>query len=84
MKLTVGIAGPPASADISDRALDCEFALKPAFLALVGVAQNAGWNSLEIDLALVSLADNHMLGEMENAGTDQATQKAPRRLKLNR
>ena len=84
MRLTVGIAGPPATADISDRALDCEFALEPAFLALVGVAQNAGWKSLEIDLALMSLADNHMLGQMENTKTDLAIKEALQRLKLKR
>jgi hypothetical protein len=53
----VVIASPPVSADISDRSLDCEFALEPAFLALVSVAQAAGWKTMEIDLALVSLAD---------------------------
>ena len=81
MRLTVGIAGPPASVDISDRSLDCEFALEPAFLALVGVAQAAGWKTTEIDLALVNLADNHMLGETENLRTDQAIQEALRRRK---
>ena len=84
MTQTVAIAGPPAGADISDRSLDCEFALEPAFLDLVHRAQQAGWKLLEIDLALVSLADNHMLGEMENLRTGQAIQEALRRLKLNR
>ena len=75
----VVIASPPPSADISDRSLDCEFALEPAFLALVSVAQAAGWKTMEIDLALVSLADNHMLGETENLRTDQTIQEALRR-----
>jgi hypothetical protein len=75
----VVIASPPAGADIPDRSLDCEFALEPAFLALVSVAQAAGWKTLEIDLALMSLADNYMLGETENLRTDQAIQEALRR-----
>jgi hypothetical protein len=77
----VVIASPPAGADISDRSLECEFALEPAFLDLVHQAQQAGWKSLEIDLVLVSLADNHMLGEMENLRTNQAIQEALRRRK---
>jgi hypothetical protein len=49
------------------------------FLALVSLAQAAGWKAMEIDLALVSLADNHMLGETENLRTDQTIQEALRR-----
>ena len=79
MTQAVAIAGPPAGADISDRSLNCEFALEPAFLALVRVAQAAGWKTMEIDLALVSLADNHMLCETENLRTDQALQEVLRR-----
>jgi hypothetical protein len=81
MTQVVMIAGPSVSADISDRYLDCEFALEAAFLDLVDRAQGAGWQTLEIDAALVRLADNHMLGELENIRTDQAIQEATQRQK---
>ena len=68
--MSAPIAGPKRTADISDRLLECEEALERAFQDLVERAERAGWNTIEITVALQSLADHHMLAKAENSGTD--------------
>lgn len=66
-----GVRGPSRLRDISDRELDCEEALEPAFQDLIRLAESAGWKTLEITVALQSLADHHMLMKAANAETDR-------------
>ena len=68
--MSVPIAAPRKTADISDRFLDCEEALEHAVQDLIERAERAGWDTIEITVALQSLADHHMLAKAENAGTD--------------
>ncbi|MGO4336776.1 hypothetical protein AB4037_17875 [Labrys sp. KB_33_2] len=68
--MSAPIAGPRRTSDISDRLLECEEALERAFQDLVEQAERAGWDTIEITLALQSLADHHMLAKAANAGTD--------------
>ncbi|MGN8119950.1 hypothetical protein [Labrys sp. 22185] len=65
------VRSPSHLSDISDRWLDCEEALEPAFQDLVALAEGAGWKVLEITLALQSLADCHMLAQAANGETDR-------------
>lgn len=64
------IDSPGPTADIADRLPECEEALERAFQDLVERAERAGWDTIEITVALQSLADHHMLAKAENAGTD--------------
>ena len=66
----IAIAAPKPDADISDRTLDCEFAMEPAFQALAEAAERVGWAPADVASALVNLADNHVLARAANAETD--------------
>jgi hypothetical protein len=76
--MSAPIAGPKRTADISDRLLECEEALERAFQDLVERAERAGWDTIDITLALQSLADHHMLAKAENAETDRQIAEALR------
>lgn len=54
-----------------DRGIDCEFAIEPAFQALVDAAERAGWTPAEVCTALTGLADAHEIGRKANAETSQ-------------
>ncbi|WP_448952097.1 hypothetical protein [Labrys neptuniae] len=45
--------------------------MERAFQELVERAERAGWDTLEIYVALQSLADHHMLAKAANAETDR-------------
>lgn len=68
--MSAPIPGPRRISDISDRLLECEEALERAFQDLVERAERAGWDTIEITVALQSLADHHMLATAANAETD--------------
>ena len=68
--LSPPIAAPKPETDISDRTLDCEFALEPAFQALAEAAERVGWRAEDVASALVNLADCHVLARAANADTD--------------
>lgn len=74
--MSAPIAGPKRTADISDRLLECEEALERSFQELVERAERAGWDTIEITVALQSLADHHMLGKAETAETDRQIAEA--------
>ncbi|MGJ4855470.1 hypothetical protein ACN6KF_001416 [Labrys sp. La1] len=68
--MSAPIAGPRRISDISDRLLECEEALERAFQDIVERAERAGWDTIEITVALQSLADHHMLMKAADAGTE--------------
>lgn len=70
------LRGPDPGQDISDRLLDCEFQLEPHFLELIARAGAVGWRPTEIAMALSGLADNFLLGQAENATTDDLLRRA--------
>ncbi|MFC2248698.1 hypothetical protein ACETRX_03650 [Labrys portucalensis] len=80
--MSAPIAGPKRTADISDRLLECEEALERAFQDLVERAERAGWDTLEIYVALQSLADHHMLMKAADAGTDAMIEFANERRRM--
>ena len=74
--MSAPIPGPRRISDISDRPLECEEALERAFQDLVERAERAGWDTIEITLALQSLADHHMLAKAANVETDRQIAEA--------
>src|SRR5215207_7296439 len=69
--MTERIEPPKIAAHHPDRGIDCEFALEPAFQALVEAAEEAAWSAAEVCAALIGLADAHELGRNANAATDE-------------
>lgn len=57
--------GPRHNHEYPDRGIDCEFELEPAFQDLVERAQKAGWSAQEAYLAIISLCENHAIGDMQ-------------------
>ena len=55
-----------------DRGLDREEAMEPAFQDLARRAEAAGWSGDELAAALLSLAQNHILGRAAEAEMDAA------------
>ena len=76
--MSAPILGPRRISDISDRLLECEEALERSFQDLVERAERAGWDTIEITVALQSLADHHMLAKAETAETDRQIAEALR------
>ncbi|MGO4337103.1 hypothetical protein AB4037_19540 [Labrys sp. KB_33_2] len=72
------LRGPDRRCDISDRLLNCEEALERSFQDLVERAELAGWETIEIAVALQSLADHHMLAKAANEETDRQIAEALR------
>lgn len=64
-----------------DRLLHCEELLEDAFFDLATRAEAAGWGATEISLALLSLAENRILGLGENAKTNAAIAEAKAKAK---
>jgi hypothetical protein len=69
--MTERIEPPKIAAHYPDRGIDCEFALEPAFQAMVNAAERALWSATEVYAALISLADAHDLGRKANVETDE-------------
>ena len=63
---------PRHSADHPDRALECAFALEPAFAKLEADAMAAGWTSDEVAIALMDLAKGALLALAENRRSQAA------------
>lgn len=80
--MSAPIASPNRTADISDRLLECEEALERSFQDLVERAERAGWDTIEITVALQSLADHHMLMKAADAGTDAMIEFANERRRM--
>ena len=74
--MSAPIPEPRRISDISDRLLECEEALERSFQELVERAERAGWDTIEITVALQSLADHHMLMRAENTETDRQIAEA--------
>lgn len=58
--------GPRHHANHPDRKIDCEFELEPGFQALVREAVSAGWSAQEAYLAIISLCENHAIGDLHD------------------
>jgi hypothetical protein len=55
------INSPSTSAGSHRRILECAFAVEPSFLALAEAAEQAGWKSDDVSLALFDLAVNRII-----------------------
>lgn len=53
-----------------DHLLECEEALEAGVAALFAAATAAGWGETVVAAAIISLADNFILGAAANAKTD--------------
>jgi hypothetical protein len=58
----MSIAPPKTAVDYADRAIDCQFAMEPAFQDLARRAEFAGWTEDDVSAALLELARNHIKG----------------------
>ena len=56
------ISPPKTDNDYADRAIDCQFALEPAFQQIAHDAEKAGWTKDDVSAALLELARNHIKG----------------------
>jgi hypothetical protein len=54
------IAAPETAVDYADSAIDCRFAMEPAFQDLARRAEFAGWTEDDVSAALLELARNHI------------------------
>jgi hypothetical protein len=63
------IARPFVTDDDPDRHIRCQDAIQTAFRELIGAATDAGWSEREILLAIIDLADNHLLSLDANDNT---------------
>ncbi|MBY3151420.1 hypothetical protein HFO56_03330 [Rhizobium laguerreae] len=59
------ISSPTHSDNAPDRHLVCQETLLLAFQDLIAAATDAGWNEREVAVAIIDLADNHLLGMVE-------------------
>jgi hypothetical protein len=66
----VGITGPKHMDAHPDLELDCEFALGPAFQALLKESVRAGWDEGLASRALIGLAKANLKGMEADIGTD--------------
>ncbi|PDT32268.1 hypothetical protein CO660_00025 [Rhizobium sp. L9] len=64
------IARPSVSEDHPDRQIRCQDAMQLAFERLVERAAAAGWSEREAVIAIIDLADNHMLSIAANNKTN--------------
>ena len=65
----MSIKGPKHPANHPDRLIDCEFAIEPAFQAIIAAAIAVGWTEGEVTSAMIGLATNHAFGVVEDAET---------------
>ena len=72
----MSIAPPTTADDYADRAIDCQFAMEPAFQNLVRQAEVAGWYADDVSAALLELARNHIKGAMVDRRTQDAVEVA--------
>jgi tryptophan 2,3-dioxygenase len=63
------ISPPTHSDDDPDRHVRCQEALLAAFQDVLAAATHAGWNEREVAVAMIDLADNHILGMAETDNT---------------
>lgn len=63
------ISPPTRSDDDPDRHVQCQEALLSAFQDLIAAATEAGWHEREVAVAMIDLADHHILGMMETEKT---------------
>lgn len=76
------ISRPFATDDNLERHIRCQEALQFAFLDLIAAAVAVGWKEREAIVAVLDLADNHMLALAANDGMSallDALKTAPRR-----
>jgi hypothetical protein len=59
------ISPPTNSDDDPDRHIRCQEALLSAFQDFLEAATEAGWNEREVAVAMIDLADHHILGMVE-------------------
>lgn len=62
----MAISAPKRNAGDPDRFAECEEAIEAELQRLIARAVDVGWDEAEACSAIVSLADNHMLGMMAN------------------
>ena len=60
------IARPSIGQDQPDRHMRCQDAIDAAFRDLLERATSAGWSEREVFVAVIDLADNHMLSMSAN------------------
>lgn len=65
----ISIPPPSRAEEYADRALDCEFAIEPAFQTIACQAEAAGWSADEVSAALLALAAAHIKGIMADRKT---------------
>ncbi len=69
--IMIDIPGPKARADNEGRIIDCEFAIEPAFQALIAAAKKVNWPTDDIAIALANLASANIRMRLVNAATDR-------------
>ncbi|WP_079210948.1 hypothetical protein [Brucella pituitosa] len=62
------INSPTTAVGESSYRFECEFALEPAFQKLVGQAENAGWDRLQIALSVINLCEDIIYGPEHQEG----------------
>ena len=73
------ITPPRTAAPYPDRDLDCQMAAEDAFQEMVERIVAAGWGPEEAALAVMALAENHVMAVAANAETDAAIARARRK-----
>lgn len=70
------IAQPKRPDEYDDRNLDCQFAMEPAFQALLRQAEAAGWSEEDAAFAALDLAKSNIKGILADRQTDADIQSA--------
>lgn len=70
------IRGPRSTDNYPDRQLECEEALEDDIIVAFDDAASAGWSTAETAMAIVSLVENYLMAQGENAKTEFALLRA--------
>ncbi len=62
------INAPTTAMGESKSRFECDFALEPAFQKLVGAAEDAGWDRLQIALSVINLCEEIIYGPENQEG----------------
>lgn len=65
------IASPKRTDDYTDRGIDCQFAMEPAFQALLRQAEATGWTEDDVAYAVLELAGNNIKGIIADSKTEK-------------
>lgn len=70
------IAAPDTTNDYADRAIDCQFALEPAFQKVARQALAAGWTQDDVSAAMLELAKAQIKGIIADGSDIQAAARS--------